>query len=120
MERVVERTSERRPLRMNFKYGYFRGMSPLCAIRLRDYPELRVPIDRLSDEDKADAQHQWAVSCSAAPMERCFEDDCNAVRPKPMHDYSAEDQNFILLTYYQWMHGHVGEPLPAGQIVRHT
>lgn len=110
----------RRPLKMHFKYGYFRGMSPLCAIRLRNYPELQVlPIDQLSDEDKPDAQHQWATGTSANPMERCFEEDCHAVRPKPMANYSSEDQNHILQTYFKWLHGEVGEPLPAGQIVRH-
>lgn len=113
-------TRGRRPLRQAFKYGYFRGMSPLCAIRLRDYPELRVPIDQLSDADKTDAQHQWAVSCSAAPMERCFEEDCHAVRPKPFHDYGSEDQSHILQTYFRWLHGEVGEPLPDGQLVRHV
>lgn len=104
---------------MHFKYGYFTGMSPLCAIRLRDYPELQVPIDQLSDADKPDAQHQWMNSCTAAPMEYCGEEDCSAIRPKPLKDYMPDDQNHVLQTYFKWMHGQVGEPLPPGQIVRH-
>lgn len=105
---------------MIFKYGYFRGMSPLCAIRLRDYPELRKPIDEMDHDDLEDAQHQWAYNCSSAVMQWCWEEDCHAVRPVPMHGYDAEDQNFILLTYYRWLQGEVGEPLPADQQLRHV
>lgn len=95
-------------------------MSPLCVIRLRDYPELQVPIDQMSNEDKADAQHQWAYATTAAPMQRCFEDDCSAVRPVPFGDYPPEDQTFIQKTFYRWLLGEVGEPLPAGQHYRHV
>lgn len=107
------------PLKMVFKYGYFRGMSPLCAIRLRDYPDLRKPISEMDHGDMTDAQHQWAYSTGSAVMQRCWEDDCYAVRPTPMHGYSSEDQNFILLTYYRWLQGELGEPLPDGQVMRH-
>lgn len=104
---------------MIFKYGYFRGMSPLCAIRLREYPELRKPIDQMDRGELEDAQHQWAYSGSRV-MQPCFEDDCQAVRPVPLHGYSQEDQGFILQTYLRWMQGEVGEPLPEGQHVRHV
>lgn len=94
-------------------------MSPLCAVRLRDYPELQKPIAEMDRGELEDSQHQWAYSLTSAVMQRCFEDDCQAVRPMPMHGYSAEDQNFILLTYYRWLHGEVGEPLGPGQYYRH-
>ena len=112
-------TSRRTRLRQVFKYGYFIGMSPLCAVRLRDYPELQKPISEMDRGELEDAQHQWAYGGSRV-TQRCFEVDCHAVRPVPMHGYSAEDQNFILLTYYRWLHGELGEPLPDGQLVRHV
>lgn len=103
-----------------FKYAYFRGMSPLCAIRLRDYPDLQKPISQMDHGELEDAQHQWAYGNTGAVMQRCFEVDCQAVRPVPMHGYTAEDQNFILQTFFRWMTGELGEPLPGGQVMRHT
>lgn len=108
-----------RRLRQAFKYGYFRGMSPLCAIRLREYPELRKPISEMDRGELEDAQHQWSYGGSQV-MQRCWEGDCRAVRPVPMHGYTAEDQNFILTTFYRWMQGEVGPPLPDGQVMRHV
>lgn len=112
-------TEPRRQLRMIFKYGYFRGMSPLCAIRLREYPELRKLIDQMDRGELEDAQHQWVYSGSQV-MQRCWEEDCHAVRPVPMHGYDAEDQGFILQTYLRWLQGELGEPLTDDQRVRHT
>ena len=105
---------------MIFKYAYFRGMSPLCVIRLRDYPELRKPINEMAADELEDAQHQWAYTFRSAVMQRCLEDGCAAVRPTPMHGYTAEDQNFILFTYYRWLQGEIGGPLPEGQLLRHV
>lgn len=111
---------KRRPLKMIFKYGYFVGTSPLCAIRLRNYPELRKPINEMDRGELQDAQHQWAYHAGSGVMQHCFEEDCAAVRPVPMHGYPPEDQNFILLTYYRWLQGEIGEPLAAGQQLRHV
>lgn len=119
MTSTASTTSSRRP-RQIFKYSYFVGMSPLCPSRLRDYPELRKPISEMDASEMEDAQHQWAYTCSSAVMQRCFESDCHAVRPVPMHGHSPENQNFILLSYYRWLQGEVGGPLPDGQVLRHV
>lgn len=108
-----------RKMRQVFKYGYFRGMSPLCVIRLRNYPELRKPVNEMATDELEDAQHQWVYSGSQV-MQWCWEEDCHAVRPVPMHGYDATDQNFILTTFHRWLMGEVGEPLPDGQIMRHV
>jgi hypothetical protein len=103
-----------------FKYGHFLGMSPLCAIRLREYPELRKPINEMDTEELEDAQHQWTYFSSSRVMQPCWEDDCRAVRPVPMNGYATDDQNFILQTFYRWLQGELGEPLPEGQLMRHV
>lgn len=85
-----------------FKYGFFRDMDPVCPSRIRQYPELAdvaaaVREGRPADpEDLKDLQHQWAYSCSTRMMQRCFEEDCDAVRPVPFHGYSGEDQVAIM------------------------
>lgn len=90
-------------MRRVFKYGFFRGMDPVCPSRIAEYPELEyvrsTPPDMrplLDREDLTDAQHQWAYVTVPQLMQRCFEEGCHAVRPTPLYAYPSRDQMFIM------------------------
>jgi len=88
-----------------FKYGFFVGMSPLCNARIAQYPELEYvrsltpeQLRKAPQGDLEDAQHQWVTSYRlgpeggflSAPMQRCYEEGCTAVRPTPLDLYPDE------------------------------
>lgn len=90
-------------MRRVFKYGFFQGMDPVCPSRLVEYPDLRYIADltsgdlRLANrEDLTDAEHQWAYTSGPRMMQHCFEEDCPAIRPTPLHAYPSRDQVFIM------------------------
>ena len=87
-------------------YSDYTGLDPICAERIRQYPELAAVRDATPDErqhidrgDLEDAQHQWAYPGRTHVMQSCFEDGCDAQRPIPLHGYSDRDQAFILQTF---------------------
>ena len=92
-------------MRQLFKYGFFRGMDPVCPERVRQYPDLAEVATALREgrkvdpEDLKDLQHQWCYSTSTRVMQSCFEEGCDAVRPVPMDGYDGSDQVFILRTF---------------------
>lgn len=75
-----------------YQYGDYAGISPLCQVRLRQYPD----IDPMNSDDWEDAQHQWGYPGSTQVMQKCF--DCGAARPIPLHGHHAEVQVFIMQT----------------------
>lgn len=90
-------------VRRVFKYGYFRGMDPICPARIATYPELAAVRDATPEQraamdpgDLEDAQHQWAYVTGPRMMQECFEEDCHAIRPTPLHGYTTEVQNGII------------------------
>jgi len=88
-----------------FKYGFFRGLDPVCQERIRQYPELAQVADAVRAglqarrEDVGDLQHQWVYPGSTRVMQSCFEAGCDAVRPIPLHGYGEASQVLILRTY---------------------
>lgn len=90
-------------MRRVFKYGYFRGMDPICPARIAAYPELEAVRDATPEQraamdpgDLEDAQHQWAYVTRPRLMQECFEEGCNAIRPTPLHGYTLAVQNGII------------------------
>lgn len=90
-------------MRQIFKYGFFRGMSPVCRARAAEYPDLQYVAGltpeqlRTADHgDLEDAQHQWVYGTGVQVMQRCFEDGCDAVRPAPLDAYPDDARMFIM------------------------
>lgn len=85
------------------EYGTFTGLDPICAQRIRQYPDLEAVRDATPDErrlmdpqDLADAGHQWAFTTGPHVLQYCFEAGCSAVRPTPLHGYDESQQMFLL------------------------
>lgn len=93
-------------MRRVYKYGFFRGMDPVCPARVAQYPELAAvrdatPAQRraLPPGDLEDAQHQWVYTARTQVMQSCHEEGCHAVRPVPLEAYPPHAQRFIFQEY---------------------